>query len=54
LGYSEEDIVEMLKSGGDYTQELLVRIFQIIGVYHKPDISVARNRCVGTRGKKKL
>ncbi len=31
LGYSEEDIVEMLKPGGDYTQELLARIVQITG-----------------------
>ena len=31
LGYSEEDIVEMLKPGGDYTQALLARIVQITG-----------------------
>jgi len=33
LGYSEEDIVEMLKPGGDYTQELLAKIVQITGVF---------------------
>ena len=31
LGYSEEDIVEMLKPGSDYKQELLARIVQITG-----------------------
>jgi hypothetical protein len=33
LGYSEEDIVEMLKPGGDYTQELPAKIVQITGVF---------------------
>jgi replication-associated recombination protein RarA len=31
LGYSEEDIVEMLKPGGDYKHDLLARIVQITG-----------------------
>ena len=31
LGYSEDDIVKMLRPGGDYTQELLARIVQITG-----------------------
>jgi hypothetical protein len=44
LGYSEDDIVKMLRPCGDYTQELLARIVQITGCSDMANIRAVLDR----------